>query len=223
MFLIDRVVLMKKLDILYEDKDIIVVNKTAKILTINDGQNRPNLYAEVSSYVKKQNPRNKIYIVHRLDKDTSGIIVLAKSFKIKEQLQKNWDKVRREYVAIVEGILPQAKDTLVNFLKETKTYQVYVSNMGKKAITSYEVVKANKKYSLVNINIKTGRKNQIRVQLAYIGNPLVGDKKYGAKTNPLNRLALHAERIVLLHPRTKKELVITSDIPKEFLRLMNME
>lgn len=210
---------MKKLDILYEDKNLIIINKEPKLLTINDQKNSPNLYSMVSEYVKKQNKNNKIFIVHRLDKDTSGIIVFAKSRKIKEQLQEDWASVKREYIAVVEGKLPNKKDRLVNFLME-KNYHVYVSNKGKKAITNYEVIKENKKYSLVKINIETGRKNQIRVQLAHLGNPISGDKKYGAKTNSINRLALHALKISFLNPVTQKEINITTVIPKKFQKLI---
>ncbi len=204
---------MKKLDILYEDKYIIVVNKPCKVLTIKDKKGDKNLYEDVSSYVKKQNPHNKIFIVHRLDKDTSGIVLFAKSEKIKHYFQEHWDNVKREYLALVEGHLPKKKDTLVNFLSETKTYLVYVSDNGKKAITSYEVIEANKNTSLIKVSIATGRKNQIRVQLSHIGNPIVGDKKYGAKTNLLNRLGLHASYLEFTHPITHKVIEITSISP----------
>ena len=204
---------MKKLDILYEDKYIIVVNKPCKVLTIKDKKGDKNLYEEVSSYVKRQNPHNKIFIVHRLDKDTSGIVLFAKSEKIKHYFQDHWDSVKREYLALVENYLPKKKDTLINFLEETKTYLVYVSNKGKKAITSYEVINEYKSTSLIKVSIATGKKNQIRVQLSHIGNPIVGDKKYGAKTNPLNRLSLHANYLKFIHPITHKIIEITSACP----------
>lgn len=211
---------MKKLDIIYEDKDIIVVNKKAKMLTIKDHTDKKSLYEEVSNYVKKQNKNNKIFIVHRLDKDTSGLVLFAKNMKMKEILQKNWNQVKRDYVALIEGILPKNKGKLINYLKETKTYQVYVAKDGQKAITNYEVIKSNKKYSLIKINIETGRKNQIRVQFAYINHPIVGDKKYNAQTNPLNRLALEAQRLEFEHPKTHQKIVLNLDISDSFTKLV---
>ena len=193
---------MKKLDIIYEDKEIIVVNKEAKLLTIStDKVKNHTLYNEVSNYVKKQYPKNKIFVVHRLDKDTSGVILFVKNEKIKKAFQDNWENIaiKREYVALVEGN-NIGKGIIKSYLFETKTLQVLSSNnpnKGKLAITEYESIKESKKYSLVKINILTGRKNQIRVHLNLIGHSIVGDKKYGALTNPLNRLGLHATRLLL--------------------------
>ena len=208
------------MDIIYEDKEMIVINKPAKKLTIatTKEQNR-TLYHEVRDYVKKQNPRNKIFIVHRLDKDTSGVILFAKNEKLKKLLQDNWDYLceTREYLAIVEGKPIKAKDTIKSYLTESKTLQVYSTNdskKGKLAITDYELLEANKSYALLKINIKTGRKNQIRVHLSDIGCPIVGDKKYNAKTNPLNRLGLHASKLVIKHPVTKKVMNFETKVPK---------
>ncbi len=210
---------MKKLNIIYEDKDLIIVEKKANFLTIRDNKGTKNLYAEVSDYVKKQNKNNKIFVVHRLDKETSGLVLFAKSMKVKQYFQNNWANVYREYIAIVEGHMPKMKDQLINYLKETKTYQVYVSKVGQKAITNYEVEKANQKYSFLKINIETGRKNQIRVQLSHLGNTILGDKKYGAKSNPLNRLALHAHKLIFIHPKTHEKMVVESKIPTAFNNL----
>ena len=143
-----------------------------------------------------KNKNNKVFIVHRLDKDTSGLVIFAKNQDVKTRLQNNWDKVKREYIAIVEGKMPKKKDTLKSYLAEDKTYRVYSTKdktKGKLAITEYEVLKENKNYSLLKINIKTGRKNQIRVQLSDIGHPILGDKKYN--NNNFKRLALHANLI----------------------------
>ena len=211
---------MKKLDIIYEDKELLVVNKSAHKLTIaNDKTKYNTLYHEAREYVKKQNPKNKIFIVHRLDEQTSGVILFAKSEKLKHLLQNNWDTYKREYIAIVEGHLPKKKDTLKYYLKESKTLEVYVTNNkkdAKLAITNYEVIKDNKDTSILNIDIKTGRKNQIRVSLAHIGNPIIGDKKYHAKTNPIKRLGLHANRLVITNPITKKEMEFIAKTPKAF-------
>lgn len=196
----------KKLDIIYEDKYLIIINKPSGILTISrDNRNDKNLYDEVKEYVKKQNPKNKIFIVHRLDKDTSGLIIFAKNEKVKRILQTNWTKVKRYYYAVVNGIVKE-NNHLENYLLETKTHDVIITKDKKKgilAITNFEVMEYNKKYTLLNIEIKTGRKNQIRVQLANIKHPIVGDKKYGNKERM--PLCLQAYRLEFLHPITNKK------------------
>jgi len=211
---------MKKLDIIYEDKEILVINKPTKKLTIatTKEQNR-TLYHEAREYVKKQNPRNKIFIVHRLDKDTSGVILFAKSEKLKKLFQDNWDYlcVKREYLAIVEGKPSKKKDVIKSYLAESKTLQVYSTSdakKGKLAITEYELLSSNKSYSLLKINIKTGRKNQIRVHMSDLGCPIVGDKKYNSKSNPINRLGLHAKVLEIKHPITKKVIKFEAKVPK---------
>ena len=183
----------KDIKIIYEDKDIIVVDKPYNLLTISNGK-EISLYNLVSDYVKKNNKNNKIFIVHRLDKDTSGLIVFAKNIKIKNYLQNNWDKVERRYKALVSGVTKES-DILKNYLKENKNHYVYVSNNGVLAITEYKKIKEINNNSLLDINIKTGKKNQIRVQLSNIGHPILGDKKYG--TNNYKRLCLHAYKLVL--------------------------
>lgn len=193
---------MKKLNIIYEDKEIIVVDKPAKLLTIaTDKEKEKTLYHEVLEYVKKKHKSNKIFIVHRLDRDTSGLVLFAKNEKIKRILQDNWNEIAidRNYIAILEGMVMEDKKTIKSYITENKAFISYSTNKrnGKEAITSYEVIKKNKKYSLVNIKIYTGRKNQIRVHMSEMGNPITGDKKYNAKLNPLNRLALHANKLVI--------------------------
>ena len=212
---------MKKMNIIFENKEILVVEKEAHELTIATEKREHNtLYEQASTYVKKQYPKNKIFIVHRLDKDTSGLIVFAKNQDIKNKLQNNWNNTKREYLAIVEGHLPKKKDTLKSYLFEDKTYTVHSTkdkNRGELAITEYEVLKENKNYSLLKINIKTGKKNQIRVQLSDIGNPIVGDKKYHSKTNNLNRLALHAN--ILEFKLNNKDYRFTTKYPQEFNKI----
>ena len=183
----------KNIKIIYEDKDIIVVDKPYNLLTISNGK-EISLYNLVSDYVKKNNKKNKIFIVHRLDKDTSGLIVLAKNIKTKNYLQNNWDKVERRYKAIVIGITKN-KEILKNYLKENKNHFVYIANSGDLAITEYKKIKEINNNSLLDINIKTGKKNQIRVQLSNIGHPILGDKKYG--NSKYKRLCLHAYKLVL--------------------------
>lgn len=211
----------KKLDIIYEDKYLIIINKPSGILTISrDNRNDKNLYDEVKEYVKKQNPKNKIFIVHRLDKDTSGLIIFAKNEKVKRILQTNWTKVKRYYYAVVNGIVKE-NNHLENYLLETKTHDVIITKDKEKgilAITNFEVMEYNKKYTLLNIEIKTGRKNQIKVQLANIKHPIVGDKKYGNKERM--PLCLQAYRLEFLHPITNKNIEIEIKLPKNLENLI---
>ncbi len=203
---------MKKLKIIYEDKNIIVVSKEAGLLTVaTDKERNRTLYNEVKEYVKKQYPKNKIFIIHRLDKDTSGLIVFAKNEETKLNWQNNWDKVERKYYAIVEGIVTNKEGRIDIKLYETKGLDVVVNErLGKRCITDYKVIKSNSKYSLLDISIKTGRRNQIRASMDYIGHPIIGDKKYNSKSNPLKKLGLYAYYIKY------KDKEFISNIPKEF-------
>lgn len=211
----------KKLKILYEDKYIIVVNKQGGLLTIStDNEKEKTLYHQVYEYLKQKNKNNKVFVVHRLDKDTSGIVIFAKDIQSKAFLQNNWDRFKRNYVAVVHGHTKD-KDILKNYLMETKTHLTYVVNdkKGKLAITEYEKVLENDKYTMLSINIKTGRKNQIRVQLANIKNPIVGDTKYGIKDS-IKKMSLVANTIEFIHPKTKKSVKIDIDIPKNIINLI---
>ncbi len=213
-------------DILFEDEHIIVVNKPSGLLTIaTTKEKEKTLYHIVREYVVRKNKNNKIFIVHRLDKATSGIVILAKDEKTKNQLQENWNEYvkLREYVAVLEGRLEKKADRIVEYLKETKTNLVYKTNNkeGKEAITNYQVIKDNKKYSLVEIKIETGRKNQIRVAFANMHHPIVGDDKYGDKKTKENRLYLHANRLKLYYPELKKEILFETPTPTEFKRKVN--
>lgn len=211
-------------DILYEDDYIVVVNKPSGLLTIaTKKEKEKTLYHYVSDYLKEKNKKNRVFIVHRLDKETSGIVLFAKDEKTKNMLQQDWNQLVkiREYTAIVHGKMPKQKDRLVNKLLETKTNLVYVTKKqeGKEAITNYQVIKENTKYSLLKINIETGRKNQIRVQLANIHNPIVGDSKYGEKDS-FKKLYLHANKLKLFYPILKKEMVFQTDIPQDYKKLI---
>lgn len=211
-----------KMDILYEDKYIIIINKPAHLLTIStEKEKNRTLFSYVYDYLKKKNKNNKVFIVHRLDKDTSGIIMFAKDEKTKFYLQDNWDNFKRNYVAIVEGKVKNKNGVLKSYLQETKTLYTYSVNdkNGKLAITEYEKVLENNQYTMLSLNLKTGRKNQIRVQLSDMGNPIVGDKKYGAKKNPIRRMALVANTLEFIHPKTHEKIVIDIDIPASFIQL----
>ncbi len=213
---------MKKLRIIYEDKYLIIVNKPTGEFTISrDNHYDNNLYDEVKTYVKKQNPKNKIFIVHRLDKDTSGLVLFAKSEKVKYDLQRNWQNVERKYYAVVFGKPNEKSVSLKDLLYETKSLDVVITKnekIGKLAITNFDVIENNNKYSLLDINIETGRRNQIRVQLANIGHPIIGDKKYGKVK--YKRMMLEAYYLKFVHPVTKKvcyaELPLNNDFEKLF-------
>lgn len=203
----------KKLNIIYEDKDIIVVDKEAKLLTIATEKERVRtLYHYVLEYEQNKHKSNRIFIVHRLDKDTSGLVLFAKSEKMKRLLQDNWNNYKRYYQAVLEGKVKKDKDTIKSYITENKAFISYSTDAkhGTEAITKYELVETKNNFSLVNIQILTGRKNQIRVHMSEMGNPISGDKKYGAKTNIYNRLALHANKLVIINPITKKEMVFES-------------
>ena len=211
------------LDIIYEDDEFIVINKPSGLLSMSAGSEKEKTaYHQVSEYVKTKNRNNKIYIVHRLDRETSGIIMFCKNRKIRDLLQERWNDLVQErgYVAIVEGELEKSQGTLKNYLAENKSQHVYVTGQdkGKLAITHYQVMKCFQHYCLVQVNLDTGRKNQIRVQFSHIHHPITGDKKYGAKTNLVKRLALHANRFGFIHPLTKKHYVFETPVPFDLKR-----
>lgn len=214
----------KKLNILFEDKFMIIVNKPSNLLTIStDKEKERTLYSYVYDYLKQKHKNNKVFIVHRLDKDTSGIVVFAKDEKTKFYLQDNWDKFKRGYVAVVNGKVRNKKGVLKSYLQETKTHLTYSvkDKNGKLAITEYEKVLENKNYTMLSLNLKTGRKNQIRVQLSDMGNSIVGDKKYGIKKDPIRRMALHSNYLELIHPKTHEKIIIDIDIPDSFVNLVS--
>ena len=207
----------KNIEIIYEDKDLIVVNKPENLLTIaTEKEKDRTLYNIVSKYVKSKNKNNKIYIIHRLDKDTSGIIMFAKNIKVKEELQKNWnDLVIRKYIALVSGNIKEDM-TLKNYIGINKINESYITNIqnGKLAITNIYVKKNYHNKTLLDIDIKTGRKNQIRLQLANINHSIIGDKKYG--NIKAKRMYLHAYSLEFIHPITKKRLKLKTVYPQNF-------
>ena len=210
------------LPILYEDDELIAVNKPAGMLAISTEKERERTaYHIVFDYMKAKPTPGRVFVVHRLDRETSGVMLLAKSESIKRQLQDNWDAavLRRGYVAVVEGHPAEPQRTIRSWLRETKTLLVYSSHTegdGKLAITSYTTRRASSRYSLLDILLDTGRKNQIRVHMKDIGHPIAGDKKYGARTDPFHRLALHASALTLTHPVTGETLHIEVPVPQQF-------
>lgn len=212
-----------RLRILFEDKYIIVIEKKNGLLSVSTGdQGEQTAFSIMMDHVRYSDKNARVFIVHRLDRDTSGLMLFAKSEEIQRILQENWNMniIERKYVAVVEGSLPEEHGKIISWLTENPKSLKMISsptdNGGKKAITSYQVLKSNGKYSLVELSLETGRKNQIRVQLASIGCPVAGDKKYGAHTNPLRRLALHAKVIAFSHPITTEKMRFDTDIPQLF-------
>ncbi len=216
---------LEGVSIVYEDNDILVVEKERGILSVaTQNEREKTAYNILKNYLKEKNSKDKIFVVHRLDRDTSGVMIFAKSEKAQDILQTTWnDSVKeRTYVALVEGNVKKNSDTIISYLAENKamiTYSTDNEEEGKKAVSHYKVLKRNKNYSLLEVNIETGRKNQIRVHMQDLGHSVVGDKKYGSTKNPIKRLGLHAHTIVFKHPITKEVLSFTSKIPEAFLSL----
>ena len=207
------------LKIIYEDDLFLVIDKPCNLLSVaTDKEKEKTAYVLASKYVKQTNIKNKIHVLHRLDKDTSGVLVFCKDEKVKNELQDKWNDIvsRRGYVALVEGSLNKKEGIIKSYLKENKNRMVYSCNKidGKLAITEYKVLKENKKFSLISINLLTGRKNQIRVHFKDLGHPLVGDTKYGSASNELKRLCLHASIIEFSYDN--KKYTFESNMPNIF-------
>ncbi len=219
----------KGLAILFEDNDIIVVDKIAGLLTMGtDREKEKTAYFILNDYVKKGNPksRNRIFIVHRLDRDTSGILVFAKNEKAKRYLQDNWKEFDKKYFAVVHGILKEKEGVITSYLLENKIYRVYSSadpNNGQFSKTAYKVIKESGKFSLLEVTLFTGRKHQIRVHLSEKGHPVAGDKIYGKPDKAVKSLALHSASLKILHPYSKKEMIFETGIPPYFKTLVKLK
>lgn len=218
-----------KLRLIYEDDYIIIVDKKEGLLTMatHRESNETTAYSILKSHLKKANPRAELYTVHRLDRETSGVLMFAKAKNIQQALQENWHQVvtQRLYTALVEGCPETEENTITSWLTEhEKSLRVHSSptdNGGQKAVTHYKVTKSNGAYSLLDVQLETGRKNQIRVHMADIGHPVVGDKKYGKGISSMKRIGLHARILEFIHPVTRKKVRFESPIPKAFNALVN--
>ncbi len=214
------------ISIVYEDDDFLAINKPVGLLSVESDKETECAYGYVLEYMQSQGKNNRPFILHRIDKETSGVLVFAKNIKLHSMLKMHWNEqvTLREYFAVVDGILEKKQDTLTTYLKENKNNVVYVTNdpTGQKAVTHYEVVKENGEYSLLKVRIDTGRKNQIRAHMQSLGCPVVGDDKYGKKQdgtqvkNPLGRLGLHASRLEFIHPITKEIVAFNATMPPSF-------
>jgi len=214
----------RKLHIVFEDEHIIVIDKRAGLLSVSTGVEGETAIGILNEYVRKDNPRNKIFVVHRLDRDTSGLLLFSKSERIQSLLQNNWQTsvTERTYYAVVEGIVTKPADTIKTYLYESKAFFMHVTDdpeKGELAITHFKVLKTAVEYSLIEVDLETGKKNQIRVHMQSIGHPVIGDKKYGTGSNPIGRLGLHAGVLAFIHPQTNEPMRFVSKMPASFLRL----
>ena len=217
------------LPILYEDNDLIVINKPTKLLSVpSDNEKGSTAFRMVNDYLQQKDKHNRAFIIHRLDEDTSGVLMFAKNDKMARALTDgdNWNNLvkKRGYFAIVEGNLEKKEGRVSSYLKKNAQNMMYSSKKkgdGQYAVTDYFVIKETKDYSLVDVDIKTGRKNQIRVHFGDLGHHIIGDDKYGEPANPIKRLGLHAYELDIIHPFNGKIMKFKAPMPKEFEALMN--
>ncbi len=216
----------RRLKLVYEDDDIIVINKGYGLLSVSSDRVREGTaYSILRDYVKWSNPANKIFIIHRLDRDTSGLMMFAKTIEAKEAMQHNWNNMvlNRRYLAVVEGQPDEPKGTVKSYLAETSQHEVFSTedpDKGKLAVTRYDTIASGRGYTLLGIELDTGRKNQIRVHMKDLGHPIAGDRRYGAKSSPIHRLALHAQTLRFIHPITRKEMNFTTPVPSKFIGMV---
>lgn len=215
-----------RLKIVYEDDDIIVVEKGYGLLSMgNDRVKTGTAYSLLKDYVKRKDPRNKIFIVHRLDQHTSGLMMFAKTEEAKTAMQHNWNNmvIDRRYAAIVEGRPEEQEGEVRSLLAENTEHVMYVTDdpeKGKLAVTRWRAVRSRNGYTLLEVSLDTGRKNQIRAHMSQMGHPIAGDRKYGATGSPIQRLALHAQTLRFVHPITRRDMNFTSPLPASFGRLV---
>lgn len=212
----------RRLRIVFEDEYIIAIDKGYGLLSMaTQNEKTETAYRIVSDYVKSSDPEAHIFIVHRLDRDTSGIMIFAKRQRIQEILQRNWNEavIERRYMAVVEGEISPLEGVVKSYLKENAAMQMYSTDdekNGQLAITQYRTIKSNGRFSLVEVQLQTGRKNQIRVHMHDLGHPIIGDRKYGSTCNPIGRVGLHAASLRFKHPITGQMLHFESVLPEKF-------
>ena len=214
------------LSVAYEDEELLVIVKPVNLLTVaTENERDKTAFHIMTDYLRRRgsSSHDRLWIVHRLDRETSGLIVMAKSEKSKLWLQANWTRMEKRYLAVVEGVMPKAENTLTGFIDESQLHRVFASDHAtsktREATMHYRVLRENKSRSLLEVTLESGRRHQIRAQLAAAGCPIVGDKKYGASANPIKRIALHASYLKLLHPKDERELFFESPLPDDVARL----
>jgi RluA family pseudouridine synthase len=214
------------LEIIYEDNEIVVINKPPGLLTVSTMDERERtVFAHLTSHIKKHNPKKKLFVVHRLDKYASGILVFAKSARAKSALKKLFIKhdMERKYWAIVEGRVEKTRGTIRSYLVEEDQLRVHSTNdkqRGKLAVTHYRIIRRLRNITALEVTLETGRKNQIRAHLSEEGHPILGDQAFGSSQNPLGRLGLHAFQLGFRHPTTGTPLVFKTEPPSEFIRYL---
>ena len=217
---------LKGIGIIYEDRDIVVIDKPPRLLTMASATEREKTaYHILTDYVRKGSAKSpkRIFIVHRLDRDTSGIVIFAKTETAKNRLQERWDTTEKKYLAVVYGKVPEKSGIITSYLAENIAHVVYSTKnkaTGKLSTTAYKVLKETRDFSLLEIDLVTGRKNQIRVHCADMGHPVVGDAKYGNKNDAHKRMALHARSISFLHPWNGKRVQLEAKVPAYFTGLV---
>lgn len=220
-----RIFSNRRVRLVYEDDDIIVIEKGYGLLSMsNDRIKEGTAYTIVRDYLKWKDPRNKVFIVHRLDQHTSGLMMMAKNPQAKDAMQHNWNNMvlSRKYIAVVEGEVPDDEGVIRSLLAENSRHEVYVTDNpdeGKPAMTRYKVIKRGNGHTMLEVELDTGRKNQIRVHLKHMGFPIAGDRKYGARSSIIHRLALHALTLRFVHPVTRRDMNFTTPVPGSFWKL----
>ncbi|MGP1464929.1 MAG: RluA family pseudouridine synthase [Prevotella koreensis] len=213
--------------IVYEDQYIVVVDKAVGILSMAAGHSSLNVKAVLDNYFHKSRQRCQAHVVHRLDRDTSGLMIYAKDMQTEQALERQWHEAvyDRRYVALLSGRMEQKEGTIANWLKDNSAYITYSSptdNGGKYAVTHFYTLETQANYSLVQFSLETGRKNQIRVHAADMGHPVCGDVKYGNGDNPIGRLCLHAYVLCFYHPVTHEKMEFSTPIPQSFIQGLRM-
>jgi tRNA pseudouridine32 synthase/23S rRNA pseudouridine746 synthase/23S rRNA pseudouridine1911/1915/1917 synthase len=215
--------LPKGLTIIYEDLDILVIDKSSGLLSVAAPYDQEETAHQLlTNYIRRGNKKSnkELFVVHRIDRDTSGILLFAKTAQVKKNLQDQWPSIRKQYLAVVHGVLAEKTGTITSFLAEDENYNVYSTTNereGKIAKTKYKVLKETKYVSLVEIKLLTGRKNQIRVHFKELGHPLVGDTRYG-KMDGNKQLTLHAQKITFKHPHSGQIVKFEAPIPAHFMK-----
>lgn len=219
----------KKLDgltVIFEDEHFIVVDKEARLLSVSTGRDTDKTaYNIVNRYIKSTNPKGRAFVLHRLDRETSGLMVYAKTSKVQEVVQQKWVEIidNKSQIVVVEGRPSPEKETITAWLTENKNFQVFANNFdngGQKSVTHYETIESNGRYTMLKLTLDTQRKNQARVHMQHIGHSIVGDKKYGASNNPIKRVAIHADELIINHPYTGESLEFRSNIPAKMKNLI---
>ncbi|MDX9903635.1 MAG: RluA family pseudouridine synthase [Bacteroidales bacterium] len=216
----------RNMRLVYEDEHLIVIDKNAGLLSMaSDNEKYLTAYNILSTYVKSQKPSNRIFIVHRLDRDTSGLMMFARSEKVQSLLQRDWKRnvTARTYTALVEGEVTEPEGVIKSYIYESKALVMHSTpdpKRGDLAVTRFRLMKSGKEYSLLEITLETGKKNQIRLHMQEMGHSIAGDKKYGASTSPIGRLGLHASVLAFIHPVTGREMRFESKVPAKFRRMV---